>query len=147
MWRYHSQQPLTNFEMTPKPLLLYYWSGSIGIPGSSPMYTSTDTIIILRSCMTPGGPSTWVIPRSSWALYFTTHSRLGISLPLKRSCLRPFWTIRRSFLLIPMSGSTGTGPPTAMTEPPQTNILCGCSTSSCPTKLTRRLPMCRRTLP
>ena len=63
MWRYHSQQLLMNFEMTPKPLLLCYWSGSIEIPGCSLMYTSTDTIIILQSCMTPGGPSMWVTPQ------------------------------------------------------------------------------------
>ena len=30
---------------------------------------------------------------------------------------------------------------------PQTNILCGCPMSSCPTKLIQGLPMCRRTSP
>ena len=32
-------------------------------------------------------------PRSSWVLCSIMHSRLGISLPLKRSCLQLFWTI------------------------------------------------------
>ena len=146
MWRYHSQQPLTNFEMTPKPLLLCYWSGSIEIPGCSLMYTSTDTIIILQSCMTLGGPSMWVTPRSLWAPYFTTHSWPGISLPLKQSCLRPSWIIQRSSLLIPVSGSTWTGPPTVRTEPPRMNISCGCPTSSHPTKPIWGLPAYCQTL-
>ena len=108
MWQYRSQQPLTNFEMTPKPLPLYYWSGSIGIPSCSLMYTLTDTIIIftimhgLREALQCGSP-----PEVSWAPCFIMHSRLGISLPLKQSlpptfldhptkfpidsCVREYW--------------------------------------------------------
>ena len=127
-----------------RPLPPYCWSGSLSIPRCFLMYTSTGTISISLCCMTLGCILMWDTLRSLWVLCFIMHSRPEIRLLLKRSCLRPSWTIQRSSQLIPAFESTGIGPLAVRTEPPQMNILYGCLTSSHPSRPIQGFPMCHR---